>query len=197
MMRPTLSRNLIIGVCSIIIIATIGGLSLFLTHPPGAPASTAANIASQTPLLTASSASTPPPPLSTTTISDPAKLPLQAPPVSSPLPGAMALPSVSIIDPAQNSVIPAGNVTISVKVTNFNGAGQFNGMIYYYLDVEAPTAAFKLASTAQGTFAASTSNNYTWSNVAPGAHTFSVELVNTAGTPIMPPLVDKISVSCY
>ena len=113
-----------------------------------------------------------------------------------------ATPAISIRVPANNSVVPAGDVTIAVQVSNFKivdtlgqpaAAGQ--GHIHYFMDVDAPTTQGQPAVTAQGTYAATIATIYTWKNVAPGTHTFSVELANNDHTPLNPPVVVKITVT--
>jgi len=111
-------------------------------------------------------------------------------------------PSIEITSPANGATIPAGNVTISVKVSNFNivnKLGQTNvsgeGHIHYFFDVDAPTTQGQPAVTAPGTYAATTATSYTWPNVTPGTHTFSVELINNDHTPLNPPYVAKITVT--
>jgi outer membrane protein assembly factor BamB len=110
-------------------------------------------------------------------------------------------PTVKILLPQNRSTLPPGNVTISVQVANFNLAdklGQANvsgeGHIHYFMDVVAPTEPGKPAVTAAGTYAATSATSYTWMNVAPGTHTFSVELVNNDHTPLRPPVVVKVVV---
>ena len=111
-------------------------------------------------------------------------------------------PAISIVIPANNSVVPSGDVTIAVQVSNFKivdalgqpaVAGQ--GHIHYFMDVAAPTTPGTATVTAQGTYAATIATTYTWKNVAPGTHTFSVELANNDHTPLNPPVVAKITVT--
>ncbi|HEX7475422.1 MAG TPA: PQQ-binding-like beta-propeller repeat protein [Dehalococcoidales bacterium] len=111
-------------------------------------------------------------------------------------------PAISITIPANNSIVPAGDVTIAVQVSNFkivDALGQAavagQGHIHYFMDVDAPTTQGQPAVTAQGTYAATIATNYTWHNVAPGKHTFSVELANNDHTPLNPPVVAKITVT--
>ena len=111
-------------------------------------------------------------------------------------------PSIGITSPMNGSTISAGNVIVSVKVSNFNivnKLGQTNvsgeGHIHYFFDVDAPTTQGQPAVTAAGTYAATAATSYTWSNVTPGTHSFSVELVNNDHTPLNPPYVAKIIVT--
>jgi len=63
------------------------------------------------------------------------------------------------------------------------------------MDVEPPTTPGQPAVTGPGTYAAVMDTTYTWSNVAPGNHTFSVQLVNNDHTPLATPVVATIAVS--
>jgi outer membrane protein assembly factor BamB len=108
-------------------------------------------------------------------------------------------PSITINLPLNRSTLPAGDVTISVKVSNFNlvdKLGQANvageGHIHYFLDVVAPTAPGVPAVTAAGTYAATSATSYTWKNLTPGTHILSVELINNDHTPLATPVVAKI-----
>jgi hypothetical protein len=63
------------------------------------------------------------------------------------------------------------------------------------MDVDAPTTPGQPAVTAPGTYAATIATTYVWHNVAPGTHTFSVELANNDHTPLATPVVAKITVT--
>jgi outer membrane protein assembly factor BamB len=111
-------------------------------------------------------------------------------------------PSLAIIIPANNSVIPAGDVTISIQVANFKivdkqgqPAAAGEGHLHYFIDVDAPTKPGQPATAVNGTWDHVTTTSYTWHNVAVGTHTFSVELVNNDHTPLVPPVVAKITVT--
>ena len=114
---------------------------------------------------------------------------------------ASTAPSVSILSPT-GTVNGVGDVTVTVQVSNFtitNKLGQANspgeGHLHYFLDVDAPTTPGQPAVTAPGTYAATTDTSYTWHNVGPGLHKFSVELVNNDHTPLVPPVVATESVN--
>jgi hypothetical protein len=124
---------------------------------------------------------------STLKTSSPAPLPSQ------PSPSSIPTPAVVIIAPANNSVVPEGDITVSVRVTNFNGTSRLNGFIFYFMDVEPPTTPFAPATTTPDTYVPTTETSCTWSNVPPGTHTFSVLLVNRDFTPLMPPTTAKIT----
>lgn len=102
-------------------------------------------------------------------------------------------PIILITMPLNVSIVPAGDVTVSTVVSNFNlvkGTGQGNavgeGHIIYYMDVTPPTMQGQTATTGAGTYAESTATSYTWHNVQPGFHYFSVQLVNNDSTPLLP-----------
>jgi outer membrane protein assembly factor BamB len=108
-------------------------------------------------------------------------------------------PAISITTPANRSTMAAGNVAVSVKVSNFNLVNKLGttnvageGHVHYFLDVVAPTEQGKPAVTAAGTYAATADTTYTWTNVKPGTHTLSVELVNNNHTPLVPPVVTRV-----
>ena len=110
-------------------------------------------------------------------------------------------PSLIIIEPKNDAMLPEGNITIVVNVSNFNlidKLGQTNvageGHIHYFLDVTAPTTPNKPAVTASGTYVATTATSYTWTNILSGQHDFSVELVNNDHTPLDPPVVKTVTV---
>lgn len=111
-------------------------------------------------------------------------------------------PSIKITSPADNSTLPAGNVTIAVHVddlTLVNQLGAANvdgsGHIHYFMDVAVPTTPGKAALTAVGTYVPTANTSYTWTNVKPGRHNFAVELVNNDHTPLNPPKYAMINVT--
>ena len=115
---------------------------------------------------------------------------------------APATPQITITSPANNSSVAAGNVTVSVQVSNFNLVDKLSqtnvpgeGHIHYFKDVDPPTTPGQPAVTAPGTYAATAATSYTWQDVAPGSHSFSVELVNNNHTPLVPPVVATVTVT--
>jgi plastocyanin len=89
-----------------------------------------------------------------------------------------------------------------VNVTNFevvdalgapNVAGQ--GHLHYFMDVEPPTEPGMPAVTQPGTYVPTANTTYTWQNVSPGMHNFSVELVNNNHTPLQPPVTRTVTVN--
>ena len=112
-------------------------------------------------------------------------------------------PSVAITMPRDGTDVPAGDVNVSVQVSNFNLAdklGQANvsheGHIHYFLDVTPPTTQGQPAIPPAGSVWVATANTtYTFKNVAPGTHTISVELVNNDHTPLDPPVVTSVTIT--
>jgi plastocyanin len=113
-----------------------------------------------------------------------------------------AAPTIKITSPSSGVIPVAGNVTVTVQVTNFkivDEQGQANvpgeGHIHYYLDVDAPTTPGKPAIPTSGDWAHVASTSYTFTNVTGGPHKISVELVNNDHTPLVPPVVDIVNVT--
>jgi plastocyanin len=112
-------------------------------------------------------------------------------------------PHVVITQPANGAVVPAGNVTVSVQVSNFNLAdklGQANvsheGHIHYFLDVAPPTTQGQPAIPPSGSvWKATPDTSYTFTDVTPGTHTISVELVNNDHTPLDPPVTASVTIT--
>jgi hypothetical protein len=121
-------------------------------------------------------------------------------PTPTPTPTAEA--NVTITSPEEGANITAGNVTVSVNVTNFTlvePTGQANapgeGHLHYYLDAVVPTNASAPAIPETGGYVVSTNTSHTWENVTPGAHNLSVQLVNNDHTPIIPLAADMVNVT--
>jgi plastocyanin len=111
-------------------------------------------------------------------------------------------PIINIMQPSAGASLPAGKITISVDVSNFNlvdKLGQANvageGHIHYFIDVTPPTTPGEPAITASGTYVPTIETSYTWKNVTTGQHTFSVELVNNDHTPLVPPVTKTVMVT--
>lgn len=112
------------------------------------------------------------------------------------------MPKIMITSPKEGAMIPSGNVTIMVNVTNFNlvnKLGQANvageGHVHYYIDVAVPKTPGKPAVTAVGTFAPTPDPTWTWPNVKPGNHNFSVQLANNDHSPVIPLVYNTVNVS--
>jgi hypothetical protein len=96
----------------------------------------------------------------------------------------------------------AGDVEVQVEVSDFNivdKEGEANrqneGHVIYYLDVPVPTYYDHPAITQGGTYFAKASPSYSWKNVSPGEHTFSVQLVNNDNKPLPAPAVASITIN--
>lgn len=116
--------------------------------------------------------------------------------------GTGGSPEILIVQPPAGASLPAGNVTVSVDVSNFNlvdKLGQPNvtgqGHIHYFMDVAPPITPGKPAFTAVGTYAPTIQTSYTWKNVTIGNHMFSVELVNNDHTPLQLPVTASVNVT--
>ncbi len=111
------------------------------------------------------------------------------------------MPALVIVSPREGAEISGDSVTITTESANFSivdKIGQPNfaneGHLMFYQDVEAPTIQGPQATTRPGTYMAVAGNSYTWQNVTPGTHSFSVQLVNNNNTPLNPPISAKITV---
>jgi hypothetical protein len=111
-------------------------------------------------------------------------------------------PSLVILSPRDGANVPSGSVTVDIQVSNFNivdKQGQANvsheGHVHFYLDVEAPTTPGQPAIPASGTWAQVAATTYTFTNVAAGTHTISVELINNDHTPLEPAVVARITIN--
>ena len=115
--------------------------------------------------------------------------------------GTSARPSVLILDPAFDGGVMVGTVTVKVRVDGFalappgGPSRPDEGHLIYYRDVVPATLPNRSALTAPGTCAASTETAYIWTGIAPGTHTFAVQLVHGDNTPLEPPALDAVDVT--
>ncbi|NLA37869.1 MAG: hypothetical protein GX882_00490, partial [Methanomicrobiales archaeon] len=102
-----------------------------------------------------------------------------------PMPAENVTPVVNltIISPEEGASVAAGNVTVEVNLTNFTlvePTGQENapgeGHLHFYLDAPIPTNENVPAIPETGDYVISTNTSYTWENVTPGEHNFSVQV---------------------
>lgn len=158
------------------------------------------------PLACAAPSLTPASPLPATkpVVPPPAATATAAPPVAtspaSPVatPGA-SLPTIHIETPLPFTLTRTGDITMTVKVTNFklvdkidqpNAPGE--GHIDWYMDVDVPIAQGVPAIPEFGAHFASASTTFTWTNVPVGTRQFAVQLVENDHTPLRSPVVDSI-----
>ena len=92
-------------------------------------------------------------------------------------------------------------MTVIVRVEDFtleSALGSPNvpghGHLHYYIGSAVPSTPGQPAITDPGTYAPTAAENYTWTNVSPGIHTFSVQLVNNDQTPVIPLVSDEVRV---
>ncbi len=114
---------------------------------------------------------------------------------------ATSVPAVAITSPTGGASVIGTSVTVNAQVTNFNimdkqgqpiVAGE--GHLHFYLDVDAPTTPGVPAVPTSGVWAHVSGTTYTFTNVAPGTHTISVQLVNNDHTPLIPLVIAKITI---
>jgi hypothetical protein len=115
---------------------------------------------------------------------------------------AAGMPAVVIVSPRDGEVITGNSVVITAEGANFNlidKIGQTNapneGHLMFYQDVEAPTIQGPQATTRPDSYFAAAAASHTWTGLAPGTHTFSIQLVNNNNTPINPPVSAKITIT--
>jgi hypothetical protein len=114
-------------------------------------------------------------------------------------------PTVKITSPANGATVKAGDIRIDTDVQNFNivdKQGQGNvtgeGHVHFYMDVSPiPSAAGQPAIPASpgAVWAHVSDDSYTFTNVQPGTHTFTVQLVNNDHTPVVPTVSDMVTVT--
>ena len=112
------------------------------------------------------------------------------------------VPTLTIVSPANNATVPAGDLAVNIKVGNFNVVdkqGQANvpgeGHVHFYLDVAAPTTPGKPAIPASGVWAHVSGTTHTFTNVTPGTHTITVQLVNNDHTPLIPVITAQVTIT--
>lgn len=113
------------------------------------------------------------------------------------------LPSIDIVDPTNGQAVRGDVLTVSVAVKAFKLVNQQvrppfpspvagQGHVHYYLDTKRlPTTH---APPATGVYRSIPKTAYTWAGVAPGKHSFAVQLVGRDHAPLRPPVTDRITV---
>jgi len=115
-----------------------------------------------------------------------------------------AVPKVTIMEPANGATLSSGAVVVTIQVQNFSivdKEGQASvpgeGHVHYYLDVSPipidPTKP-ALPADIDAIWAHVAAPSYTFTNVTPGMHTLSVQLVNNDHTPVIPLATSMVSV---
>jgi hypothetical protein len=120
----------------------------------------------------------------------------------SPSPTSGTGPDLTITSPADGAVLPAGDITISVRVSNFKLVPEYGqpyvageGHLHYYLGVGGPAVPGSSSVIAPVTFIPTTATSITWVDVPAGIHTFSVELANNDHSPFIPPVIKTVTVT--
>ena len=138
------------------------------------------------------------------------------PPVATPTPTASPTPTVTtapplgtptivITSPQNGATLPAGNITVTVQATNFSivdkqGQPSVSGQghVHFYMDVSPiPTDPTKPAipANASAVWAHVSGNTYTFTNVPPGMHIFTVQLANNDHTPAQPSAIASVMIT--
>ena len=126
----------------------------------------------------------------------------QAAAQTTPAPGS-ALYGITITSPADGAVLPAGDITVTVRVTNFTLVPEYGrsyvpgeGHLHYSMGVGVPErpASSSSSSVAPISYAATTATSYTWPDVPAGTYTFTVELANNDHSPFPRPLESSVTV---
>jgi len=119
-----------------------------------------------------------------------------------PSPPSGTTPDLTITSPADGAVLPAGAITVSVSVSNFNLVPRYGqpyaageGHLHYYMGVGGPAVPGSSGVIAPVTFIPTIATSYTWEDVPAGIHTFSIELANNDHSPFIPPVVKTVTVT--
>ncbi len=120
----------------------------------------------------------------------------QPTPTATPTPAGTTTPTVTITSPANGADIGGGDIPVTIRVQGLSivdKQGQANvpgeGHVHYYLDMaQIPSDPTKPAvpSGANAVWAHVAATSYTFTNVPPGMHTVTVQLVNNDHTPLVP-----------
>lgn len=113
-------------------------------------------------------------------------------------------PSITILTPTDGSTARSGEVTVSVSVKDFNVVDQQvrppfpppmagEGHVHFYLDTE--TLPTTHSPPATGTYRSISETTHAWTGVAPGRHTFAVQLIGNDHAPLSPPAQDRVTIT--
>ncbi|MDD1667199.1 MAG: hypothetical protein LUO96_01900 [Methanomicrobiales archaeon] len=124
----------------------------------------------------------------------------RGPPQATPSPGEETT-GVTITSPADGAVLPAGDIAVSVRVTNFTLVPEYGqpfvsgeGHLHYYMSVGSPEPGGTASTAAPISYAATTDTSYTWHDVSAGMYTFTVELANNDHSPFQRPASASVTV---
>jgi hypothetical protein len=177
---------------------TPGGLNLTTSSIPIQP--TAKQVAAS-PSPTPAVKPTVPSPGSSSGNTSETALPVFSPTPVPTVPNIDGPPVILIIAPSASSTIAAGDMTVTILVTNFNlvqATGQANkpgeGHIIYYLDGAPLKLPGQPALSLTGKYAKSVIPSYTWHDVKAGYHSLAVQLVNNDDTPLVPAITNTVYV---
>jgi hypothetical protein len=109
---------------------------------------------------------------------------------------------VIVLQPSADSEISSDIITVRTYVEYFrlvdkigepNVAGE--GHLVFYRDFTPPVVSGTSALTPEGTFVISVEKTCAWKDVAPGKHSFWVQLVNNDNTSLEPPAAVRVPVT--
>jgi len=114
-------------------------------------------------------------------------------------------PMITLLSPQNGTVIPADAVTVSVQVSNFNivdKQGQASvpgeGHVHFYMDagtVPQTPGQPAIPSEKNVPWAHISGTSYTFTNVSPGMHTFTAQLVSNDHSPVIPLVYQIVTVN--
>ncbi|KUI37466.1 DUF4399 domain-containing protein [Mycobacterium sp. GA-2829] len=113
-------------------------------------------------------------------------------------------PSITILTPTDGSTARSGEVTVSVSVEDFNVVEQQvrppfppqvagEGHVHFYLDTE--TLPTTHSPPATGTYRSISETTHAWTGIAPGRHTFAVQLIGNDHAPLSPLAQDQVTIT--
>ena len=119
-----------------------------------------------------------------------------------PSPASGTNPDLTITSPAEGAVLPAGDITVSVRVSNFKLVPRYGqpyvageGHLHYYLGMGGPATPGSSGVIAPVTYISTTETSYTWVDVPPGIRAFSVELAYNDHSPFPQPIFRTVTVT--
>jgi hypothetical protein len=113
------------------------------------------------------------------------------------LAGALApRPSVRIVSPGSETVIPGGLTTVTVEVKNagLTAATGKGYHLHYYFDAILPITPNRAAIPATGAWASTLRTAYDWDISGVGIHVLAVQVVTSDDRPLNPPVAAAVTV---